>query len=49
MKKMSGLLKAYISGMAGVIYFKSGTYVFSPDIPVPAQQTWSCLVKRPRS
>ena len=38
MKKMSDLLKAHISGMAGKIYFKSGKYVVSHDIPAPAQR-----------
>ena len=43
-KKMSNFLKAYISGDLLQIW-----YVFSPDMPAPAQQIWSCFVKRPQS
>jgi len=38
------------------LYFRNGWrnllqiwYVFSPDMPAPAQQIWSCLVKKTRS
>jgi len=38
------------------LYFRNGWcdllqiwYVFSPNMPAPAQLIWSCLVKRPRS
>jgi len=31
------------------LYLRNGYFVLSPDMPAPAQQIWSYLVKRTRS
>ena len=38
------LFETYISGMADAQIW----YMFFPNMPAPAQQIWSCLVKKPR-